>query len=91
MQIAERHLKELKSILSKYPYTFYAFGSRVTGEAKKFSDLDICYKEKIPDRIVVEIEEDLEESDLPFKVELIDWNLCALEFRQAIENDLQVI
>lgn len=63
--------KILKSTLSKYPYHFYAYGSRVKGTARKYSDLDICYQEKIPSYVLVEIEKDLEESDLPFIVELV--------------------
>ena len=48
IQIENRHLEILRSILSKYPYKFYAYGSRVKGTAKKYSDLDLCYQEEIP-------------------------------------------
>lgn len=78
----------VKNILVNYPYTFYAFGSRVKGTAKKYSDLDLCYKEKIPAYTIVEIEEKFIESDLPFRVELIDWNLCDKDFQNLIAKDL---
>lgn len=39
----------LKSILKKYPYTFQAYGSRVKGSHRKFSDLDLCVMELISD------------------------------------------
>ncbi|CAG8749584.1 10165_t:CDS:2, partial [Ambispora leptoticha] len=64
--------KIIIKILSKYPYQFYAYGSRVKGTARKFSDLDVCYQEEIPSYKVVEIEEELENSDLPFIVELVN-------------------
>ena len=55
LQIEKRHFEILQSILNKYPYYFYAYGSRVKGTARKFSDLDICYQENIPGSIVTKI------------------------------------
>ena len=48
LQIETRHLKIINSILSKYPYTFYAYGSRVKGTGRKYSDLDLCYRARNP-------------------------------------------
>jgi len=31
IQLEDKHLKIVKDILSKYPYQFYAYGSRVKG------------------------------------------------------------
>lgn len=88
LQMEQKHWQIIQTILSKYPYTFYAFGSRVKNKAKKFSDFDLCYKETIPGHIITTIEGELEDSDLPFKVELIDWNHCDTDFQQLIEKDL---
>jgi len=71
LQMENRHQQMVKEILSKYPYQFYAYGSRVKGTAKKYSDLDLCFQEKIPWNILSHIEEELEESNLPFKVDLV--------------------
>ena len=71
VQLETRHQKIIREILSKYPYTFYAYGSRVKGTARKLSDLDICCQENIPDAIAFQIEEEFKESDLPFLVELV--------------------
>jgi hypothetical protein len=54
-------------------------------------DLDLCYKEEIPSHILNHIEEDFEESDLSFKVDLINWQTASEEFRNAIKNDLTII
>jgi predicted nucleotidyltransferase len=62
----------LQKILHKYPYTFYAYGSRAKGIARKFSDLDLCYQEEIPLNTLSHLEADLEESDLPIMFELVD-------------------
>ena len=72
LQINKSDYQILSRILSKYPYKFYAYGSRVKGNARKFSDLDICYQENIPIYKLVQIEGELEESDLPFLVRLVN-------------------
>lgn len=83
-----RHWKIVQDILAKYPYKFYAFGSRIKGTPKRFSDLDLCFKEEIPLSIQFSLEEDFEESDLPFKVDILEWKTLSPEFRNLIKNDL---
>lgn len=82
------HLEIVRNILKKYPYTFYAFGSRVKGTQKKLSDLDLCFTEDIPWSVRSHIDEDFEESDLPFKVDVVDWNMCDENFRALIAKDM---
>lgn len=86
--LSKNDLLLIKSILSKYPWQFYIFGSRVKGTQKKYSDLDICYKDFIDDVIISKIQEAFEESDLPFKVDLLNWNRCDADFQNSIEKDL---
>ena len=71
LQLEPRHRQIIQQILSKYPYCFYAYGSRVKGTARRLSDLDLCYLESIPGAVIFQIEEELKESDLPFLVELV--------------------
>ncbi|MDD9335150.1 MAG: nucleotidyltransferase domain-containing protein [Rickettsiaceae bacterium] len=79
----------LKSILKKYPYTFQAYGSRVKGSHRKFSDLDLCVMELISDEELLNLQEELEESNLPIKVDVKRWLVDMNEdFRSLIENDL---
>jgi predicted nucleotidyltransferase len=72
LQLEPRHYQIVQQILSRYPYQFYAYGSRAKGTARQLSDLDICYQEDVPDAIAYQIEEEFEESDLPFLVELVN-------------------
>ena len=72
LQIEDQDYQILQQILSKYPYQFYAYGSRAKGVARQFSDLDLCYQTEIPSEIVYQIKEELEESNLPFFVELVN-------------------
>ena len=64
----------------------WAFGSRVTGKAKKFSDLDLCIQAEGPlglDRSSA-LAEAFAESDLPWKVDIVDWATTSESFRKII-------
>ena len=85
------HWQIVQEILSKYPYQFFAYGSRVKGTARKYSDLDLCFQERIPWNILSHIEEELEESNLPFKVDLVSWDWMSSEFQEIIKGDLTLL
>jgi predicted nucleotidyltransferase len=91
IHLEQRHWDIVKNILQKYPYIFYAFGSRVKGTHRKLSDLDLCFMDAIPGNILEHIREDFEESNLPFTVDLVDWNTCDDKFRSLIKPDLTII
>ncbi|MFY9589578.1 nucleotidyltransferase domain-containing protein [Rickettsia endosymbiont of Halotydeus destructor] len=79
----------LHSILQKYPYKFYAYGSRVKNTYKKFSDLDLCIMENISDDIFFEIQNALEESDISIKIDIKRWFVdMNAGFRSLIEKDI---
>ncbi|RHZ35268.1 nucleotidyltransferase family protein [endosymbiont GvMRE of Glomus versiforme] len=88
LSISNSDKKILEQILSKYPYRFYAYGSRTKGTARKYSDLDLCYQEEIPSYVLIEIKKDLEESNLPFIVELVNWKYMRPTFQKMIKKDL---
>lgn len=88
LQLEIKHWKIIRGILKKYPYKFYAYGSRVKGMAYKYSDLDLCYREEIPLGVISRIEEEFEESNLPWKVELVNWRHMRPKFREMIRGDL---
>ena len=58
LQLEEKHWNIIHQILSKYPYHFYAYGSRTKGTARKFSDLDICFQEEIPLSVISQLREE---------------------------------
>jgi uncharacterized protein len=72
LQLEEKHLKIIRQVLSKYPYQFYAYGSRVKGTAGKYSDLDLCYQDEVPISAISQLREEFTESNLPFEVELVN-------------------
>jgi predicted nucleotidyltransferase len=51
-----------------------AFGSRVTGRAWRYSDLDLVVMgaEPLPDLTLADLRADFEDSDLPFRVDLLE-------------------
>jgi type I restriction enzyme S subunit len=63
------------------------FGSRIHGTAKPWSDLDLAIKanSSLEWKLLAEIKETFLESDLPFRVDVLDWNDIAESFRKAIE------
>ena len=69
--------------------TLFLFGSRARGDHQKFSDLDILVVSKEdPSQLMREISERLEESNFPYKVELVwDQNL-AESYRASVERDI---
>ena len=64
----------------------YAFGSRVTGRARKFSDLDLLLDGGAPidRRVLAEVKEDFVDSDLPIKVDVLDLHRVSDAFKRII-------
>lgn len=78
----------LDNILARYQYTFYAYGSRVKGCSRKYSDLDLCYFDNIPSMEVMEIKWALEDSDMSIKVSITSVSEFSASFFKSIEKDL---
>lgn len=70
-----------------------AFGSRVRGDSKPMSDLDLVVLGDAPMSLSerAAIEEAFSESDLPMKVDLVDWATADASFRRLIERDAEPI
>jgi predicted nucleotidyltransferase len=71
----------------------WAFGSRVTGKARKYSDLDLAFITQEPMSLGLygDLKEDFSESDLPFRVDILDWASTSDSFRRIVERDKVVI
>ena len=70
-----------------------AFGSRVSGPAKKYSDLDLAVVApgKLNADTLRHLKEAFEESDLPFRVDVLDRHDVSPEFQEAIAKDYEVV
>ena len=74
-------------------YEVWAFGSRATRTAKKFSDLDLAIITDTPLSLDVSasLSNDFSESDLPWKVDVVDWATTSESFRNIIEQAKVVV
>ena len=90
IDIAARDLETLRAILGAHlpEYEIRAFGSRVTGTARPASDLDLAIMtvEPLAASRIADLREAFTESDLPFRVDLIDWAATTAAFRAIIER-----
>jgi predicted nucleotidyltransferase len=89
LDVREEHVRILCSVLrSLLPKDAraYVFGSRVSGEARRYSDLDLALEWSGPLGLGVlgEIAEALSESDLPYKVDVVDLATVTPAFRASI-------
>lgn len=85
--VTEKEEKIIKDILRKYPYDFYYYGSRVKGNFDKASDLDILTNELSYSELE-EIENQFNESRIPYVVNLSLKSNMDEKFYSLIENDL---
>ena len=79
--------KEIKNIVFRYLDSkkdkVFIFGSRAIGDNRKFSDVDLGIesKRKIPSNLVADLKEALEESDIPYTVDIVDFSSVTKRFK----------
>jgi virginiamycin A acetyltransferase len=88
--ISTEHLQQVQKILSKYPYTFYVFGSRVRGATHPLSDLNLCFMEEIPLETYAQIQASFDGSTLPFKVDITNWTQWSDALKARVRPDLML-
>ncbi len=88
--ITEKEREIINNIINKYPYEFYAYGSRVKGDFTKGSDLDILIKSdnQIPIKIIEELKLKFNESRIPYIVNIVIFNDISDDFFNLIKKDL---
>ena len=95
INVSSSQLKTINRILAEYvgDCEVRAFGSRVNGPAKKYSDLDVAVvaPNKIKRRTKMLLREAFEESDLPFRVDIIDYHAVSDEFREIIDTKYEIL
>lgn len=71
----------------------WAFGSRARHTAKRYSDLDLALitETPLPLAVMTDIQSAFEASDLPIRVDLVDWATTSEAFRQIIAQDKVVV
>jgi type I restriction enzyme S subunit len=85
----------VRNILQKHvpDREVWAFGSRAKWTAKPYSDLDLVVITDTPLSFDLSgaLREDFSESDLPWRVDVVDWATTSETFRRIIKKDKVVV
>jgi uncharacterized protein len=81
--------------LQKADAKVWIFGSRATGKYREQSDVDILYEpskdHQLPVGLIFKIKSDIEESNFPFKVDLVNKEEIAFSYKEQVEKDKVLI
>jgi type I restriction enzyme S subunit len=95
IDLAPHHLETVRQILKDHvpECEVRAFGSRVDWTAKDYSDLDLAVvgSGTLKTGVLGRLKEAFEESDLPFRVDVLDWHATSPSFQKVIEKQYEVV
>lgn len=91
--VEARHLELIKQVLKTFlpDASVYVFGSRAKKCAKPYSDLDLAIDlngEKLDLPMLAKLNSALEETTIPYKIDIVDLNSISREFKKNIQEDL---
>lgn len=81
-------IKSIKNIVEPFlpnnSYKVFIFGSRAAGTNRPFSDIDlgILGLNSLPNKNYIELTQALEESDLPFRTNVVDFTGVSDKFKK---------
>ena len=90
LNVKEEYLKELKDIFTKYcpKAEIWAYGSRVKNDCHSGSDLDMVVKAFNEDnKHLCELKDLLNESDIPFLIDIQDFEKLPKYFQDEIKKE----
>ncbi len=92
IDVEPRHLKIVKSVFARHlPYKqVWAYGSRVKWTAGHTSDLD-CVVFGATDSEIADAKEAFDESDIPFEVQLLNWDNIPEDFKENIKKGYFIV
>ncbi len=95
LDIRPDHLKIVEEILEKHvpDREVWAFGSRVNGTAKETSDLDLAVigENPLEFQTLGALRDAFSESNIPYKVDVVDWAKIGRTFREIIQKAKVII
>ena len=94
VDIDARNKDILSALLAQYlpNTTVWAYGSRVKGDAKPWSDLDLVIFSRAEQKPGISLlKEALEESNLSFRVDLLEWDCLPDNFKENIKSSHIVV
>lgn len=90
LDVKKKHLEELERIFGEYcpNAEIWAFGSRIKNESHSGSDLDLVVKSfHEAHKTVSELRELLNDSDIPFLIDIMDFEKISKSFQCEILKD----
>lgn len=91
LDLAPKHRLIVLDIIAEHlPHTtqVWVFGSRATGRARRYSDLDLVLdagrRLTVDERAM--LWDAFDECDLPYRVDIVDWRAIDDRFRRAIAD-----
>jgi uncharacterized protein len=97
LDLSDRYLEMVRAILHQHvpDYDVWAYGSRVTGGAFEASDFDLVVRHPVNPHQVCEklfdLREAFVESNLPIRVDVMDWARIPESFHHEIERGYVVV
>lgn len=85
----DSYLPQIKKIIARNldlsEYRLFLFGSRASGKNAEYSDFDIGVigEKPLPSSLKINIEGDLEDSDIPMKVDIVDFYQMPEKFKNV--------
>ena len=92
--IKQEYLAKIRAIIKRLcpNAVVWAYGSRVGGDAHSGSDLDLAVKDfGQTDASIATLKEAFEESNIPFLIDLTEFDKLPISFQQEIEKKYIVI
>jgi predicted nucleotidyltransferase len=76
-------------VLADRDVRVYLFGSSVTGRLRRSSDIDVAIDplRVLPPALLAELRERLEESEVPYDVDIVDLSAASPEVRARVEQE----
>ena len=89
----QRTLERVKALVltavAGHDVRVYLFGSSASGTARRPSDVDVAVepREPLPSGLLPELRLALEESTIPYIVDVVDLSGASLEFRERVRQE----
>ena len=96
MNSVSKYLTIAKDIVMKHipqdQYAVFLFGSRAEGKEKRTSDIDIGIigNNEFPIMNKSDLEDELEESIIPYKVDIVDFKKVSDDFKKIALKHIQI-
>lgn len=90
LRISEHELETVRGVLESEVsgISVIAFGSRVTGKSRPYSDLDLAIMSESPLGLskIASIKDAFDRCDLVWPVDVVDWSTTSERFRKIIND-----